>query len=150
MKRISSLNLLYPPFANLIRTGLLEVNHDGIPLRVFESYRPWERQNALYAKGRTEAGRKVTNARAGESWHNYGLAVDLVLMIDGKWSWSHEELYRKAAPYFEKLGLQWLGRSKVFPELVHYQYNVSFSVHNAKGFAKSYGGILGVWDILEV
>ena len=37
-----------------------------------------EEQTALYAIGRTSPGKIVTKARAGESYHNYGLAFDWV------------------------------------------------------------------------
>jgi peptidoglycan L-alanyl-D-glutamate endopeptidase CwlK len=39
-------------------------------------------QNGLYAKGRTARGKVVTNARGGYSYHNYGLAIDIVLLKD--------------------------------------------------------------------
>lgn len=39
-----------------------------------------EQQNDLYAQGRTRPGEIVTWAKAGESWHNYGLAVDICLL----------------------------------------------------------------------
>ena len=41
-------------------------------------------QNELYQIGRTKAGAKVTNAKGGQSYHNYGMAFDLVLIIDTK------------------------------------------------------------------
>ena len=44
--------------------------------------RTFEEQAALYAQGRTAPGKKVTNAPAGLSIHNYGLAWDLVLLVD--------------------------------------------------------------------
>ena len=50
----------------------------GIPLTVTFTYRSPATQAALYAQGRTTPGRVVTNARAGESFHNYGLAFDVV------------------------------------------------------------------------
>ena len=60
-------------------------------LRVFESIRPPSRQNALYAQGRDRAkpdyGRTVTKARAYQSAHQFGLAVDLVFFVRGKWTW---------------------------------------------------------------
>lgn len=46
--------------------------------RVFESYRSPLRQELLYAQGRGEPGNIVTNARAWQSAHNYGLAIDVV------------------------------------------------------------------------
>lgn len=39
-------------------------------------------QNELFAIGRTKTGKKVTNARGGQSWHNYGRAIDIVLLVD--------------------------------------------------------------------
>jgi peptidoglycan L-alanyl-D-glutamate endopeptidase CwlK len=39
-------------------------------------------QDGLYAKGRTISGKIVTNAKGGYSYHNYGLAVDIVLLKD--------------------------------------------------------------------
>jgi peptidoglycan L-alanyl-D-glutamate endopeptidase CwlK len=44
--------------------------------------RTFAEQDALYAQGRTKAGAKVTNAKGGQSYHNYGLAIDIVLLID--------------------------------------------------------------------
>lgn len=44
--------------------------------------RTFAEQDALFAQGRTKPGKKVTNARGGQSYHNYGLAVDIVLLVD--------------------------------------------------------------------
>ena len=44
--------------------------------------RTFEEQAGLYAQGRTKPGKIVTNAPAGKSYHNYGLAVDIVLLKD--------------------------------------------------------------------
>lgn len=47
--------------------------------RVFST---WEEQALIYAQGRTKPGKIVTYAPAGKSYHNYGLAVDIVLLVD--------------------------------------------------------------------
>lgn len=44
--------------------------------------RTFAEQNALFAQGRTKPGKIVTNARGGLSYHNYGLAIDIVLLVD--------------------------------------------------------------------
>lgn len=44
--------------------------------------RTFAEQDKLYAQGRKEAGKIVTYARGGQSYHNYGLAVDIVFLID--------------------------------------------------------------------
>lgn len=49
--------------------------------------RTFKEQDELYAKGRTAPGSIVTNAKGGMSWHNYGMAVDIVLIRDGNALW---------------------------------------------------------------
>lgn len=44
--------------------------------------RTFAEQDALFAQGRTKPGAVVTKARGGQSYHNYGLAIDVVLLID--------------------------------------------------------------------
>ncbi len=46
------------------------------------SLRTFKEQDGLYAQGRTAAGPIVTNAKGGQSNHNYGLAIDIVLLVD--------------------------------------------------------------------
>ena len=60
---------------------------EGLPLRIFESWRSPERQADLYAQGRTRPGRIVTYARGWESYHQYGLAADFVGYVNGAWTW---------------------------------------------------------------
>ena len=60
-------------------------------VRVTQGLRTFAEQDALYQQGRTKPGKKVTNAKAGQSIHNYGFAVDIVLIIDRKTaSWGVE------------------------------------------------------------
>lgn len=47
----------------------------------FEGHRTPERQNYLFHVTKT------TKARAWQSAHNYGLAVDYVPWVNGAWSW---------------------------------------------------------------
>ena len=145
MKRTATLNLLYPPFLYRLIKGVKAANKAGIPLAVFESYRSHERQAYLYAQGRTRDGAIITRARAGRSWHQYGIAADLVLIVDGRWTWEHEELYVKAGPFLEKCGLQWLGRDPKRFELVHYQLPIDLSVYEVESIYRS-GGMLAVWQ----
>ena len=55
----------------------------GIPMHLISGLRTWEQQKALYAQGRTKPGRRVTDAKPGYSYHNYGLAADWG-RVDGK------------------------------------------------------------------
>jgi len=79
----------------------------NITLRVTEGLRTIEYQNSLYAQGRTKPGPIVTNARGGSSYHNYGLAIDVALLINNgtKIDWGFD--YRKLRTIYPKYGLQW-------------------------------------------
>jgi hypothetical protein len=66
---------------------MAEIQGAGLPLKVFEAWRSPDRQRFLFEQGRTRPGPKVTFARAWESYHQYGLAVDIVGFVDGKWTW---------------------------------------------------------------
>ena len=90
-----------------------------ITLRVAQGVRTIDEQNALYAKGRTAPGPVVTNARGGSSYHNYGLAIDLVRMIDRAADWHFD--YRKLLPYAAKYGLVWGGNFKSIKDEPHFE-----------------------------
>ena len=49
-----------------------------ILLLITDGGRTYAEQKAIYAQGRTLPGRKVTNAQAGYSWHNFKRAFDMV------------------------------------------------------------------------
>lgn len=44
--------------------------------------RTFKEQDELYALGRTKPGKIVTKAPKGKSFHNYGMAIDIVLLWD--------------------------------------------------------------------
>ena len=88
----------------------------GVELLIYCTLRSNEEQNELYAIGRTKPGKKVTNARAGESAHNpneFGLAsaYDCCPMIAGKPMWdSNDPSWRIVGACGEEAGLSWSGR----------------------------------------
>ena len=96
---------------------------DGIELLITSTYRDNESQNALYAQGRTEPGRVVTNAKGGQSFHNYRCAVDVVPLVNGKpdWDGTHP-IWAKIGNYGKLAGLEWAGEWTRFKELAHFQY----------------------------
>lgn len=53
-------------------------------LRYAYTLRTFAEQAAIYAQGRITKGPIVTWAPAGYSYHNYGLAFDIVLIVNGK------------------------------------------------------------------
>ena len=67
---------LDPRVAEMCRRHLAACAAGGIPATVTFTYRSAATQDALFAQGRTAPGRIVTNARAGQSFHNYRRAYD--------------------------------------------------------------------------
>jgi len=92
----------------------------GIKLRVFSALRTYAEQTALYAKGRTLPGKKVTNAKAGSSYHNFGLAIDVVEIKNGKALWNNPN-WSKIAELGKGIGFEWGGDWKSFKDKPHFQ-----------------------------
>lgn len=99
-------------------------------VRIAQGYRTFDQQNKLYAQGRTVPGKKVSNAKGGQSIHNYGLAVDIVLIIDGKtasWDtlkdWDNDGVadWYECVKIFAKYGWDWGGNWKTFKDMPHFE-----------------------------
>ena len=98
-----------------------ECAKQDIDILITSTYRDSESQNALYAQGRTAIGHKVTNARAGFSFHNYRIAFDFVPLKNGKAQWEDIDLFKHCGKIAESLGLEWAGSWKSFREFCHCQ-----------------------------
>ena len=102
---------LHPDFEQrlLLVFRIMKERH-GYDMALLEGYRSPERQDLL-----ASAGASVTNARAFQSYHQFGLAADCAFLRDGKlvisekdpWAMRGYRLYGDAA---EAAGLTWGGR----------------------------------------
>lgn len=88
IERHNDIMTLHPTVREAVVKVFVQLRAEGIPFRVFEAYRYPERQEELYAQGRTKPGSIVTYAKPWSSYHQYGLAVDFVLFINNDWSWN--------------------------------------------------------------
>ena len=113
---------LVEPVQSRARAFVAACKKQGIDVLITSTYRDYESQNALYAQGRTKAGKRVTNAKGGQSWHNFRCAFDFVPMVNGKAQWNDLRTFRKCGEIAESVGLEWAGRWKSFPEMAHCQY----------------------------
>lgn len=104
----------------------------GIAILVTSTYRDNESQQALYNQGRTTPGKIVTNAKPGESFHNYGVAFDFVPLVNGKALWDDVALFVRCGELAESCGLEWAGRWKSFKELAHCQFTGGKSIAQLK------------------
>jgi peptidoglycan LD-endopeptidase CwlK len=119
-------------------------------VRVTQGLRTFEEQKQMYAIGRTKAGKKVTNAKEGQSIHNYGFAVDICMIIAGKeasWDttkdWDNDKVadWYECVKIFAKNGWEWGGNWKKFKDLPHFDkrgFNSWRKLSKLKKDAKGY------------
>lgn len=119
-------------------------------IRVVQGLRTIAEQDELYAQGRTKPGKVVTNAKGGSSYHNYGLAVDFALLVDGKVSWDIKSDWdgdkfsdwMEVVNIFQKHGWEWGGNFKSLKDYPHFQKTYGYSIgdlrikYNKKDFIK--------------
>jgi peptidoglycan L-alanyl-D-glutamate endopeptidase CwlK len=106
---------------------------EGIDVLIYCTLRSVKEQNELYARGRTVSGSIVTNARGGESFHNWGAAFDCVPLINGKAAWDDKATYAKMGLIGEAVGLEWAGRWKgSLRETAHFQYTGGLTLVDLK------------------
>ena len=128
-----SLDDLIPPAKERVERFLSLCKDQGIDLLVTSTYRDNESQQALYEQGRTTAGKVVTNAKAGDSWHNWRCAVDVVPMVNGKPNWDGlHPVWDQIGQLGEQAGLEWAGRWRTFKELAHFQYTGGLTLTDLK------------------
>jgi peptidoglycan L-alanyl-D-glutamate endopeptidase CwlK len=78
-------------------------------------------QEHLYAQGRTRPSNIVTNARGGQSWHNWRLAFDIFQNIRGQ-EWNNPRFFETAGCIWEEMGGEWGGSWTRFRDKPHFQY----------------------------
>lgn len=101
----------------------------GIPILITQGLRTIAEQNALYAQGRTKAGKIVTNAKGGYSNHNFGVAIDFCLLLpDGKnVSWELNKDWHTVVAIAKDLGFEWGGDWKKFKDYPHFEMTFGLS-----------------------
>ena len=115
-----------------LRNYYLEINRrlpKGVRLRFSWVYRSYKEQDLLHAKRP-----KVTNAKGGQSIHNYGLAFDIVILFDldgnGTFetaSWKQDKYFAEVVNYFKSKGYTWGGDWNSFKDNPHFQKDFGYT-----------------------
>lgn len=117
---------LLPLVKRKVELVLKDMETFGMPMRMTEGYRSIERQNELYAQGRTKPGNIVTKAKGGESLHNYGVAADFVFRKEGyEAPAGHWKTFAAAA---KNHGFEWGGDWVSFPDKPHLQMTLGYTL----------------------
>lgn len=143
---LDRINLLHPKIkedAYKIYDEIVAALSGSAICRFAYTLRTFAEQDALYAQGRTKAGAKVTNAKGGQSYHNYGLAIDIVLLVDkdkngtfetASWETTKDFDNDKIADWmeivaiFKRYGFEWGGDWK-FNDTPHFQKTFGKSIN---------------------
>jgi len=102
----------------------------GFKVIITGGSRTYAEQDALYAQGRTKPGAIVTNAKAGESWHNFAIAFDVTVFQNGKMV-STASPYHDLGALAQKHGLEWGGNWKT-PDMPHFQLATGLTLAQAR------------------
>ncbi|MCL5105693.1 MAG: M15 family metallopeptidase [Armatimonadetes bacterium] len=125
---------LDPEFVERLNLFEARLKHRKIDVIMTCGYRSTQEQDDLYARGRTRPGRIVTNARGGDSWHNYGLAADYAFVIDGKVTWDgHWSIFGILA---KECSLEWGGSWRRFKDRPHVQWTKGYTLAQMKARSK--------------
>lgn len=131
---IDRINKIHPKLRDEAKQIIINAESrfpDNMCIRIAQGLRTFEEQDALYRKRP-----KVTNAKAGQSLHNYGLALDFVIMVDKDKNGTYEEVswdivrdydgdgtpdWNEVVEEFKKLGWEWGGNWRTFKDYPHVQ-----------------------------
>lgn len=121
---------LQPLVVRKARAVINDMAEHNLPVMINEGFRTGTRQNDLYAQGRTKPGNIVTNAKAGDSLHNYGVAVDFTFVNYGYNA--SETQWQQLGEVAESHGFEWGGRWASFPDRPHCQLMLGYTLADFK------------------
>jgi peptidoglycan L-alanyl-D-glutamate endopeptidase CwlK len=98
----------------------------GYSVGISSTYRDNEYQNYLYEEGRSRPGEIRTNAKGGQSMHNYRLAFDIFQNIKGQ---EYDlKFLQTAGKIWQEMGGTWGGSWTSFPDKPHFEYTGGISL----------------------
>lgn len=135
------INTLHPEIRDNVTKMLQNLRKDGVTVEITLAYRSYEEQDALYAKGRDgkgkviDASKVVTNAKGGQSYHNFGLTFDLTVYDkNGKKDWSKDsDAWKKVIAEGKRQGFDAGAEWMDFPDLPHFEKNIWFDTQEIAG-----------------
>lgn len=127
-----SIRTLHPKAQVLARRSLTEIRYSGINARIISGTRTYAEQNRLFAQGRFGNPTPiVTNARGGQSNHNFAIAWDIGIF-------SANGAYLGNSPQYATAGqramnatitnLEWGGNWTSFVDRPHYQHYTGLAI----------------------
>lgn len=129
LQMITDLQALHPYFRDKIVRLIANCKKIGIEVSVVESFRTRSKQAEYFGMGK-----KYTRSAGGKSKHQYGLACDIVPIVNGLAQWDDKKLWKRIGMEGEKLGLRWGGRWRSIYDPAHFEWTGGLtSVHLSAG-----------------
>jgi peptidoglycan L-alanyl-D-glutamate endopeptidase CwlK len=121
------------------RDCLARLVDSGAIARIISGTRTYAEQDALFRRGRNGVpGPRVTNARGGQSNHNFGVAWDIGLFGPTGTYFAVAAPYMKASLAGKSNLIEWGGDWTTFPDPPHYQFKVQAgSIAELRGLFES-------------
>jgi len=143
------LEYLHPAVERGARELMRRMAISGFPhIGISSTYRNSVHQEYLFAQGRTRPGNIVTNARGGQSIHNYRLAFDIFQNIRGK-EWSNPKFFATAGRLWRDMGGEWGGDWTSFPDRVHMQYTGGLSLQDLQNNKRLPQDARMLWELVQ-
>lgn len=117
---LSGVEALHPDVRDKAKQLIAVMEKKGRPVLLVEGYRSAKRQDTLYNQKPP-----VTKAKGLQSYHQYGLAFDLIFK-EGGYN-APEAWWQDLGKEGRKLGLEWGGDFMNFPDRPHFEYKLGLS-----------------------
>jgi len=119
----------------------------GCDYKLISGNRTWAEQDAIYAQGRTKPGQIVTNAKGGQSDHNFGIAADAgvfagKLYLDESDPAKAAKVHKACSEHAIACGLEWGGSWKSFKDLPHYMVATGKTTAQLRAIFEKKGSVL--------
>ncbi|RCW73131.1 M15 family metallopeptidase [Saliterribacillus persicus] len=132
---------LHPRVEEASNALIADAAEIGIDITITDGYRSHQEQESLYEQGRSTEGSIVTNARGGDSYHNYGLAIDFALQPSANeviWDLNYDGNGNGKSDWLEvvelakALGFSWGGDWENFKDYPHLQMDFGLTLRELK------------------
>ncbi|RUT48589.1 M15 family peptidase [Paenibacillus anaericanus] len=151
-KSAARLKNLHPLVAEAAEVLIDRCYSIGIYVLITQGLRTYAEQNALYAQGRTKPGIIVTNAKGGESNHNFGVAIDFALFLPNGKDVTWDTLKDGNLDYLpdwsqvvdeaKQIGFTWGGDWKSFKDLPHLEMLFGLTTAQYRAGQRPTSGVL--------
>jgi peptidoglycan L-alanyl-D-glutamate endopeptidase CwlK len=149
---LQRIELLHPALkdeARAIYAEICQALSKGVICRFSHTFRSNAEQDALFKKRP-----QVTKAKGGQSYHNYGLAIDIVLILDKDGNGTYETAswntkldfdkdgvsdWQEVVAIFKRYGWTWGGDWK-FIDTPHFQKTFGKSIAELQKLTNGIGG----------